>query len=246
LPVHIFGNPVDFSRLVAICRERNIKIIEDATESLGANYKSGSFKGVFTGTIGDFGCFSFNGNKLITTGGGGMIVTNNSALAEHARYLTTQAKNDVVRYIHDEVGYNYRLTNIQAAIGVAQLELLSEYIQIKKTNFELYKKHIDLIDGLYIANTPDYANSNYWFYCLRIDRDIYGMDREELMNRLSSKKIQTRPVWYLNHIQKPYKECGSYNIQKAFELVENTLNIPCSVGLSQNEIFRVIESLKNG
>ncbi|MCK4815244.1 aminotransferase class I/II-fold pyridoxal phosphate-dependent enzyme, partial [bacterium] len=118
IPVHVFGNAVNLEELTAICTERNIKVIEDATESLGTIYTKGRFTGKHTGTTGDIGCFSFNGNKIITTGGGGMIVTNNEEYAKRARYLTTQAKDDQVRYVHNEIGYNYRLTNIQAALGV--------------------------------------------------------------------------------------------------------------------------------
>ncbi|MCK4826699.1 aminotransferase class I/II-fold pyridoxal phosphate-dependent enzyme, partial [bacterium] len=118
IPVHVFGNAVNLEELIPICKKRNIKIIEDATESLGTAYTKGKFAGKHTGTIGDIGCFSFNGNKIITTGGGGMIVTNNPGYAQKARYLTTQAKDDKIHYIHNDIGYNYRLTNIQAALGV--------------------------------------------------------------------------------------------------------------------------------
>ena len=244
IPVHVFGNAVDLERLIIVCRERNIKIIEDATESLGTKYTKGSLQGKYTGTIGDIGCFSFNGNKIITTGGGGMLVTNDEEYAKKANYLTNQAKDDVIRAIHHEVGYNFRLTNIQAAIGVAQLEKLPEYLDRKKSNYFKFKEQIDEIIGLKLAETPEYANSNYWFYALQIDKEKYGKDREELMTYLSEKKIQTRPVWYLNHLQKPYRNCQSYKIENAFKLMENTLNIPCSVNLTINDIEKVISLLK--
>ncbi len=244
IPVHIFGNAVDMEQLIPICKERNIKIVEDATESLGTYYSKGTLKNRYTGTIGDIGCYSFNGNKIITTGGGGMIVTNNKDYAERARYLTTQAKDDPIRYIHNEIGYNFRLTNIQTALGVAQLEQLPDYIKTKKRNYRIYKREIDKIPGLHLAETPDYAESNYWFYCLQIDKKKYGKDREELMDYLSENKIQTRPIWYLNHLQKPYKDCQNYKIEKAYEMIEKTLNIPCSVNLRKNEIKHIIELLK--
>jgi aminotransferase in exopolysaccharide biosynthesis len=246
IPVHVFGNAVDLEKLIPICKERNIKVVEDATESLGTYYTKGTYKDKHTGTIGDLGCYSFNGNKIITTGGGGMIVTADVDLAEKARYLTTQAKDDPVRYIHDEIGYNFRLTNIQAALGVAQLERLPEYIQIKRKNYELYKTEINKIEGLHIAETPDYSSSNHWFYCLQVDIEKYGKDREELMQYLSENKIQTRPLWYLNHLQKPYKDCQSYKPEKAFELLEKTLNIPSSVNLTGEQIQRVLKILENG
>jgi len=244
IPVHIFGNAVLFDELFEICRERNITIIEDATESLGTRYISGKFAGCHTGTIGELGCLSFNGNKIITTGGGGMILTSNADLAAKAKYLTTQAKDDKVRYIHNEIGYNYRLTNIQAALGVAQLENIEKFITIKKNNYNTYKNAINNIPGLSLAEVPDYADSNYWMYALVIDKNIYGKDREQLMKYLGENEIQSRPLWQLNHLQKPYKECYSYKIEKSYELLDNTLNIPCSVNLLKEDIDFVIEKLK--
>ena len=243
IPVHVFGNAVNLEELTAICTERNIKVIEDATESLGTIYTKGRFTGKHTGTTGDIGCFSFNGNKIITTGGGGMIVTNNEEYAKRARYLTTQAKDDQVRYVHNEIGYNYRLTNIQAALGVAQLEKLPEYLKIKRNNFYTYKEKINKIPGLNLAEMPDYADNNHWMYALQIDKVKYGKDREKLMQYLSEKGIQTRPVWYLNHLQKPYKDCQTYKIEKAIELWENTLNIPCSIVLNEYEVNYVLKKL---
>ena len=243
IPVHIFGNACDIEKLIPICKNRNITIIEDATESLGTFYSKGKYDGKFTGTLGDFGCYSFNGNKIITTGGGGMIVTDNKKYADKARYLTTQAKDDEVRYIHDEIGYNFRLTNIQAALGVAQLELLPEFLKIKAQNFKLYEEQINKIYGLYIAKSPNYANNNHWMYPLQIEKDVYGKDKEELMKYLTENKIQTRPIWHLNHLQKPYKFCQNYKIEMAFELLENTLNIPCSVNLTKNQLNNVCKVL---
>lgn len=246
IPVHIYGNACNLSKLVDICKKRNITIIEDATESLGTYYTKGKYKGEYTGTIGDIGCYSFNGNKIITTGGGGMIVTDNKDYAEKSRYLTTQAKDDPLRYIHNEIGYNHRLTNIQAALGVAQLERLPEYIDIKKRNYNEYKKVIDKIPGLYLSDVPDYAENNYWFYTLLIDEDIYKKTHEELMEYLLSKKIQTRPIWELNHRQKPYKDYQNYKIKKAIELIDKTLCIPCSVNLTYDDIQKVVGELRDG
>lgn len=236
IPVHVFGNAVDMESLLEFCRKRNIKIIEDATESLGTFYLKGPLKGSHTGTIGDIGCYSFNGNKIITTGGGGMIVTNNAEYAERARYLTTQAKDDPVHFIHNDIGYNFRLTNIQAAMGVAQLEQLPEYIKIKKRNYIHYKEQIDAIPGFHMAKTPDYADCNHWFYALQIEKDMYGKGRDKLMNMLTRKDIQTRPLWYLNHLQKPYRNCRTYRIEKAIKLWEKTLNLPCSINLDKSDI----------
>ncbi len=244
IPVYVFGNAVALDALTPLCQERNIRIVEDATESLGTWYTAGAFAGKHAGTLGDIGCFSFNGNKIITTGGGGMIVTDNPDHAEKARYLTTQAKDDGIRYIHHEVGYNYRLTNLQAAVGVAQLERLPEYVETKRSNYQAYKRHIDLIPGLHIAEIPVYAANNCWMYALQIDRARYGMDREELMQSLGAQSIQSRPVWQLNHLQRPYRDCQRYRIEKAPELLARTLNIPCSVDLSDSQRDLVIEALR--
>ncbi|RMG20094.1 MAG: LegC family aminotransferase [Methanobacteriota archaeon] len=243
--VHVFGNPVNLSPLLEICKERNIKVVEDAAESIGSRYIKGPLSGKYTGTIGDIGIYSFNGNKIITTGGGGMIVTNNPDYAEKAKYLTTQAKDDPLYYIHNEVGYNFRLTNIQAAMGVAQLELLPEFIEIKKNNYDKYKSAISQISGLSLAEVPEYSEPNYWFYCLQIDADQYGMNRDELMQYLNSRGIQVRPIWHLNHLQKPYQQCFHYRIEQAFKLFENTINIPCSTNLTDEQLKKVVENLSN-
>lgn len=243
IPVHVFGNAVWLDDIYEVCKERNIKIVEDTTESIGTIYIKGNFTSKYTGTIGELGCLSFNGNKIITTGGGGMILTDNEEYAKRARYLTTQAKDDKVRYIHNEIGYNYRLTNIQAALGLAQLEQLPKYLKTKKENYTFYKKEIDQIPGLNLAEVPEYAENNYWMYALQINKNIYRKDLEELMSYLSDHKIQTRPVWYLNHLQKPYKGYQNYKIKKALELLENTLNIPCSVNLRKQDIKRILKVL---
>lgn len=246
IPVHVFGNAVKMDELLPLCLERNIKIVEDAAESIGTTFMDDSLANRHTGTVGDIGCYSFNGNKIITTGGGGMIVTNNHKYAERAKYLTTQAKDDPIYYIHNEIGYNFRLTNVQAAMGVAQLEKLPAYIQIKQKNYEIYKQAIDEIPGLFIAPVPSYANSNYWFYCLQIDANVYGMNRDQLLKYLQENGIQTRPIWHLNHLQKPYAGFQSYRIERAFDLFDRTLNIPCSVNLTPEQIQKVIKTLQDG
>ena len=243
VPVHIFGNAVNMEEWVSLCKENNIAIVEDSTESLGTRYVSGTWKGKHTGTVGDIGCFSFNGNKLITTGGGGMLVTDNPAIAERAQYLTTQAKDDEIRYIHNEVGYNFRLTNIQAALGVAQVELLPEFISFKKSHFSFYTEHLLPQSGYSICPQPEYADNNSWMIALQIDLSVALKDREALMADLASRRIQTRPLWYLNHLQKPFVGFQAYDISLSPNLLETTLNIPCSVGLTPEDRVRVIEAL---
>lgn len=245
VPVHIFGNAVDLAPLIDLCSERGIPVVEDATESLGTHYTDGPLKGKKAGTIGLLGCLSFNGNKIITTGGGGMILTNDETLAAKARYLTTQAKDDNVRYVHDDIGYNFRMTNIQAALGVAQLEQLPDYLKTKKKNYHRYREMLAGVKGCTLADAPQYADNNLWMYALRIEEGQFGRDRERLMKELASQKIETRPVWHPNHLQKPYAHCRSYKISTALDLHKATLNLPCSVGLSVADVDRVAECIRN-
>ena len=245
IPVHIWGNAARLNELIPLCLERNIAVVEDASESLGSFYKEGKYEGKHTGTIGQLGCLSFNGNKIITAGGGGMILTDDADLADKARYLTTQAKDDPVRYIHNEIGYNFRLTNIQAALGVAQLEQLPGFLERKQEIYHQYLKGIEGITGLVLAERPDYASNNYWLNLAQIDSQAYGEDRESLMKRLEQNGIQIRPVWALNHLHKPYKDCQSYKIEKASIVVSKSLCIPSSVGLNKKDILNIINNLKN-
>ena len=239
LLVHVFGNPCDIAAIMRLARKHRLKVVEDATESLGSYYTGGPCKNRFTGTIGDFGVFSFNGNKIITTGGGGMIVTGSKAMADRAKYLTTQAKDDAVRYVHNEIGYNFRLTNLQAALGVAQMEHLHAFIEIKKRNYRSYAEHLSDIDGITFLGAPEHTSPNHWFYSVLVDKAAYGRDRESLMVGLERVGIQTRPVWRLNHLQKPYSRNQAYKISRALWFWERTLNLPCSVSLTGGDIRRV-------
>jgi Predicted pyridoxal phosphate-dependent enzyme apparently involved in regulation of cell wall biogenesis len=239
VPVHIFGNPCDMAEIMGIAKAYHLKVVEDATESLGSYYTAGAYKGKFTGTIGDMGVFSFNGNKIITTGGGGMIVTSNSLLAQKARYLTNQAKDDTIRYLHNEIGYNYRLTNLQAALGLAQLEQLKKFIYIKKDNCKLYCKLLDSVKGVKMLGIPGGTSPNYWFYSLLVEKKEFGMGREGLMNCLTKESIQSRPIWYLNHLQRPYLKNQVYKIEKAPWFWERVLNLPCSTSLNKKQIEHI-------
>jgi len=242
LPVHVWGNACNLDQLINVCDERNIAIVEDATESLGTIYTRGRLAGKHTGTIGKLGCLSFNGNKIITSGGGGMILTNQKDLADKARYITTQAKDDPVKYIHNEIGYNYRLTNIQAALGVAQLEQLSKFLSQKEKINKFYKEKVKKLDGYKIAPSPDYAKNNSWLNILRIS-EKKSSSVEFLMNKFTENGIQTRPVWYLNHLQKPYEKYFDYLIDKAIHLHASSLCLPSSVNLNEQDCSRVISIL---
>jgi len=235
IPVHVFGHPADMDELIKICEKNNIDIIEDATESLGSEYK-----GRKTGSFGKAGCFSFNGNKIITAGGGGMIVTDNKKIADRARHLTTQAKKDSFEYDHDEIGFNYRLTNIQAALGVAQMEKLADFISIKRKNAFLYKQLLSGIDEAEFLWEKSGAKSNFWFYTIRVPKT----HKKKLINFLLSKDIQVRPVWKLIHSLPMYKKCQAYRIEEAVKAYETCINLPCSVGLKQEEIEFIVNNIK--
>jgi perosamine synthetase len=242
--VHVFGNMANMEDLIYLADKYKLKVLEDATESLGTKYTSGKYNEKFAGTIGDIGVYSFNGNKIITTGGGGMIVSKDNMLVEKARYLSTQAKDDPLYYIHNEIGYNYRMTNLQAALGVAQLEQLEKFIEIKMKNYNLYKELISEIEGLSLLDFRENTRPNYWFYSLVINKEKFGLDRDELLKRLKENGIETRPIWYLNHLQKPFKNNYSYKIEKAVYYWERVLNIPCSTNLTEEDVRYVVGKIK--
>lgn len=241
--VHVFGNMADMEKLIPIAQHYNLTVIEDATEALGTSYTEGLYKGKYAGTIGDIGVYSFNGNKIITTGGGGMLVANDSALTKKAKYLSTQAKDDDVNFIHKEVGYNYRMTNLQAALGVAQLEQIESFIEVKKRNYELYKKEIDVINGLSLLPFRQNICTNFWFYSLYLDG--YSLTRDELIQHFADNHIQTRPIWGLIHQQRPYQDCFAYKINNAIDYNNKIVNIPCSTNLTEDELLRVTQCLKD-
>lgn len=243
MPVHVFGNAVDLDSLEDLSKQYHLTLVEDAAEGLGTRYNIGRLAGKHVGTVGKIGCLSFNGNKIITTGGGGMILTNDHSVAEKSRYLTTQAKDDPIRYIHNEVGYNARLTNIQAALGVAQMEQLPEILTKKKEIHHRYVNLVDQIEGLAIVRSPSYASNNHWLNLVHIDSDLYKKDGEELMRGLKHAGIQARPVWALNHKQKPFEAYQSYSIVHAEKLVQWSLCLPSSSQLSEHQIAKVISVL---
>ena len=243
LVVHVFGNMTDMDSIMEIAQTFNLKVIEDATEAIGTYYISGKYKGKHAGTIGDIGIYSFNGNKIMTTGGGGMIVSNNEDLLSRAKHLTTQAKSDELYYTHDEIGFNYRMTNLQAALGLAQLEQLEDFIITKKRNYDYYKKELNDMDGLKILDFKEHIRPNYWFYGLYIE-DFFKLNRDELILYLASHKIQTRPIWGLINEQAPYLNALGYEIEKAKDYLKHVVNIPCSSNLSVEDVFIVIECLK--
>jgi|TARA_Y100000294_G_scaffold161624_1_gene166151 aminotransferase in exopolysaccharide biosynthesis len=245
IAVHLFGNAVKLDRLVDLCRKKNIVLIEDAAESIGTFYNSGRFKNKHTGTVGKTGCLSFNGNKIITAAGGGMILTDNLKIAKKAKYLTTQAKDDPIHYIHNDIGYNFRLSNIQAALGLAQLESLTAYIKKKKIIHEIYKSKIDNIKGLRISRTPHSEKCNHWLNIIEISKKLSKKDFSKIIQYLSNNGIEARPLWYPNHLQKKYKKCQTYKLHNIKKIYRNRLCLPSSTQLTRKQQDFICEKLNN-
>ena len=240
--VHVFGNLGDMERLTEIAQKYHLILIEDATEALGTRFTAGKFAGKFAGTVGDIGCYSFNGNKIITTGAGGAVVSNHPDWAEHAKHLSTQAKTDLLQFLHDEVGYNYRMTNVQACLGIAQLERLEAFIAHKKALYDHYVEKLDGVKGLRILPfREDCTRSNHWFFSLYV-KD-FALDRDAIIEKLQAQGIQTRPVWALIHEQADYPRNEAYALDKALDYRKYIVNLPCSTNLSMEDCDRVIDAV---
>ena len=240
MPVHIYGHPADMDRIMEIARLHNLYVIEDATESLGSTYK-----GKMTGTIGDIGCFSFNGNKLITTGAGGMLVTNNLEHGSRAKFLSTQTKvvTENKAFYHPEVGYNFRMPNLLAAFGAAQLENIKEYLKIKRENAMYYKELLSDIKGITLPVEKENVENCFWLYSILIEEE-YGISRDELIQKLSEEKIESRPFFMPIHEMPPYKDCTHGDLSVTKELYKRGINLPSSVALKKEEIEKICEVIK--
>lgn len=239
MPVHVHGHVVDMDHLMALAEEFELPVVEDATEALGSTWKNKPL-----GSFGRIGCFSFNGNKLITTGGGGMIVTDDAALAARAKHLTTQAKLPGPEYIHDEVGYNYRLTNIQAALGCAQMEQLDDYIEAKHRIAARYDTGFAGTPGITPQGRSESTFSNFWMYAVTIDSGKTGIESRALLARLNEQRIQGRPVWQPVHLSPAYADkCISLGGSVADRLYAQAVSLPCSVSLTEAQQQRVIDAV---
>jgi len=226
VPMHTFGHPVDLDGLLALARDFNITLVEDAAESLGSTYH-----GQHTGTFGLLGTLSFNGNKTITTGGGGAILTNDAALAGHAKHLTTTAKlPHAWEYRHDEIGYNYRMPNLNAALGCAQLEQLSSMLAAKRELFERYQTAFAQVSGVTLIAEPEQCQSNYWLQTLMLDDD-HGDQRDQILAATNAATYMTRPVWILMSELFPFNDCPRMDLATAQSLARCLINIPSSSGL---------------
>jgi perosamine synthetase len=239
LPVHILGHPADLDPILEVARHFAVPVVEDAAESLGALYK-----GRPIGTFGDIACLSFNGNKIITSGGGGMIITRHAAWARRARHLTTQAKREEIEYRHDEVGYNYRLVNVLAALGLAQLEMLPQFLQRKRDIALRYHDALKGIDGITLMPEAPWARPTFWLYTVLLDRRWFQATRAQVISALGRAGIQARPIWFPIHRQLMYRRNQAYRIEVADDLHRRGVSLPCSVGLSQQAQDRVVRELR--
>jgi len=226
VPMHVFGHPADIDGLLAVAHDFNLALVEDAAESLGSCYQC-----KHTGTFGLMGTLSFNGNKTITTGGGGAILTNNAELARHAKHLTTTAKlPHAWEYRHDEIGYNYRMPNLNAALGCAQLEQLPAMLAAKRKLFQRYQAVFAPLRGLKLLAEPEQCQSNYWLQTLLLDAE-QTKQRDIILKATNDAGVMTRPAWVLMHDLTPFKDCPLMDMAGAQSLSQRLINIPSSSGL---------------
>jgi perosamine synthetase len=237
LPVHLYGHPADLDSLLELAGRLPLALVEDAAEALGARYK-----GRRVGAHGLAGCLSFNGNKIITTGGGGMILTDDEAFARRAHHLTRQARDEGPEWIHREVGFNYRLTNIQAALGVAQVEQLEGFVASKRETARVYDAALAALGGAEPLGEAPWASSSFWMYSTLLDPTDYGAARA-LIARANAAGIQLRPLWHPLHRQPAFAAHQAYRIEVADDLHARGVSLPCSVGITAEERERVITFL---
>ncbi len=236
IPVHIYGHPVDMDAINAIAQQHHLHVIEDAAEAHGAEYK-----GRRVGSIGQMGAFSFYGNKIITTGEGGMLTTDDDTLAEKARRLRDHAMSPTRRYWHPEIGYNYRLTNIQAALGVAQMERIEEFIARKRAIAALYNELLKGTPGVSLPVEEPWAKNVYWMYSILVSDDA-RISRDGLMAHMKAHGIDSRPFFYPIHTQPPYAMGQSLPV--AERLARQGLNLPSSAALGDDDIRRVVKIIR--
>jgi perosamine synthetase len=234
MPVHVLGNIGDMDRLLAIAKKYHLDIIEDSTEALGT-----TFKNKHAGTFGKIGVFSFNGNKIISTGGGGVIVTDDQAIAKKARHLTTQAKISAMDYIHDEIGYNYRLVNVLAAIGVAQMETFNATLQSKASMDRFYRKHLNNVGDIKFQEIPEGTHPNGWLFTFRTSK------MRQLLAYLNSNGVQARPFWMpMNQLEMFKKDIYITNANVSATVYETSISIPSSSGITNKQLQTVVETIK--
>jgi len=239
ITVDIYGQSADYDNILEICNKYNIVVIEDAAEALGSEYK-----GAKCGTFGKAGIFSFNGNKIITTSAGGMIVSNDEKFVEQARFLSSQAREDEIHYEHKELGYNYRMSNLLAAVGRGQLAVLDEKVKSKQEIFSRYKSALGDIEGLEFMPMASYGISNCWLTTLVINEDIAGFNRDSVIAALEMENIESRPIWKPMHLQPLYKEYDYYLSDEgdiSQMLFNNGICLPSGTSLSIDDQEKIID-----
>ncbi len=241
--VHVFGNLCDLSKIYDVCKKKNIKIIEDASEALGSSFSDGRFKGKHAGTIGEFGCLSFNINKIVTSGGGGAILTQKKKDYLKIKKIINQAKSDPFYFIHDEIGYNLGLSNIHASIGYSQMKKFNFIINLKRRIYSFYYKILKSNKNYEILKNPDYCFSNRWLTIIKISNS--KINREALFKKFKDQNIEVRPLWQLGHKQKYLKKYQAYEIKNANKLLNKIICLPSSYFLKRSELIRVIKCLEN-
>ena len=241
IPVHLYGMPAKMDEIIAIAQEYEIPILEDAAEAIGSEYK-----GKKCGTLGTYGALSFNGNKMITTSGGGALICPDREAANRVTFYATQAREQAPHYQHEKIGYNYRLSNICAGIGRGQMQVLDEHIARRRAIHSLYNQGLESIPGIEVQQNPStHFKSNFWLTSILIDPKQTGFDREQLRLRLEEENIESRPLWKPMHLQPVFAACPYYGGSVAEGLFERGLCLPSGSGLSDNEISRVIGVIKS-
>lgn len=234
--VHLYGLSANLDRIVEICKKHNVPLIEDAAESLGTSYK-----GKATGTFGDYGIFSFNGNKIITTSGGGMLVSNNEEMIKKVRFWSTQSRENARHYQHNEVGYNYRMSNIVAGIGRGQFKVLDQRVSKKKYIFNFYKDQLSNLEGLEFMPINDWNNPNCWLSCIQLTGIVRPID---VMLALEKENIESRPVWKPMHIQPIFEKYDYVGNTVSNQLFENGVCLPSDTKMTDEDLNRVSQIIK--
>ena len=238
IPVHLYGMPAKMDEILAIAKEYDIPVIEDAAEALGS-----TLKGQAMGTFGDMGILSFNGNKIITTSGGGALISDNEEYIVKARFLATQARDDAAHYEHTHIGYNYRMSNVCAGIGRGQMEVLNDRVAQRRKNFEFYKEHLGGIKGVSFLEEPESYSSNRWLTTILVDPSTSGTTREEIRIHLEKDNIESRPLWKPMHMQPVFRDAPYYGSGVSEELFANGLCIPSGSNLTEYDLRRVVAGI---
>jgi len=240
LLVHLYGQSADIDPILESCDRYNIPLIEDAAEALGATYKQSS-----PGTFGKIGIYSFNGNKIITTSGGGMLVSHDPDLVAKARFLATQARDSAPHYQHSEIGYNYRLSNVLSGIGRGQLRVLSDRVEARRHNFEVYQQALGNLPGIQFMPEAAFGRCTRWLTCLTIDPKKFGCDREDLRLALAAQNIESRPIWKPMHLQPVFSNCDRVGGEVSEYLFEYGLCLPSGSNLTDEDLGRVISAVRS-